>query len=103
MYAKNQSLIHLEGVLMGFAVLGSSGSYVTVRDSHQWNVRFRSFTLKERFGVGFKLVKNFKDYNLGSVSLCKGEVIDFEERTSPNEVNPMSSSPQTSISFGIHF
>ncbi|XWS09723.1 hypothetical protein CRYUN_Cryun39dG0013700 [Craigia yunnanensis] len=71
---------------MGFAVLGSSGSYVSVRDSHQWNVRIQSFTLKERFGVGFKLVKNFEDYNLGRVSLCKGEVIDFEERTSPNEV-----------------
>ncbi|XVF03721.1 hypothetical protein REPUB_Repub05bG0018100 [Reevesia pubescens] len=73
---------------MGFAVLGTWGSYVSVRDPHNWNFRFQSFSLKERFGVGFKLVKSFKAYyNLGRVSVSKGEFIDFEERTSPKEVS----------------
>lgn len=72
---------------MGFALLGSLGSYVSVRDSHHWNVRFQSFTLKERFVVGFNLAKNFRAYKkFGRVSLCKSEFVDFEERTSPNEV-----------------
>lgn len=73
---------------MGFALLGSLGSCVSLKDSHQWNVKFQSFNLKERFGVGFKLVTNFKACNLVRVSLCKNEFVDFEERTSPNEVNP---------------
>nr|KJB13808.1 hypothetical protein B456_002G095400 [Gossypium raimondii] len=72
---------------MGFALLGSLGSFVSVRDSHHWNVRFQSFTLKERFVVGFNLAKNFRAYKkFGRVSLCKSEFVDFEERTSPNEV-----------------
>ncbi|EOY12166.1 Lysine decarboxylase family protein isoform 4 [Theobroma cacao] len=71
---------------MGFALLGSLGSCVSLKDSHQWNVKFQSFNLKERFGVGFKLVTNFKACNLVRVSLCKNEFVDFEERTSPNEV-----------------
>ncbi|XP_022716807.1 probable cytokinin riboside 5'-monophosphate phosphoribohydrolase LOGL10 [Durio zibethinus] len=71
---------------MGFVVLGSSSSYVSVRDFHHWNVRSQSFSLKERYGVGFKLVNNFKAYKLGRVSLCKSEFIDCEVRTSPNEV-----------------
>ncbi|OMP04312.1 Cytokinin riboside 5'-monophosphate phosphoribohydrolase LOG [Corchorus olitorius] len=71
---------------MGFAVLGTLGSCVRVRDFHQWDVKFQSFTLKERFGVGFKLAKNSKAYQSGRVSLCRSEFIDFEERTSPNEV-----------------
>ncbi|MBA0705658.1 hypothetical protein Golax_017838 [Gossypium laxum] len=72
---------------MGFALLGSLGSFVSVRDSHHWNVRFQSFTLKERFVVGFNLAKNYRAYKkFGRVSLCKIEFVDFEERTSPNEV-----------------
>lgn len=72
---------------MGFALLGSLGSYVSVRDSHHWNVRFQSFTLKERFVVGFNLAKNFRAYKkFGRVSLCKSEFVDSEERTSPDEV-----------------
>ncbi|MBA0823095.1 hypothetical protein Goarm_019850, partial [Gossypium armourianum] len=72
---------------MGFALLGSLGSFVSVRDSHHWNVRFQSFTLKERFVVGFNLAKNFRAYKkFGRVSLCKSEFVDFEERTSPNEI-----------------
>ncbi|MBA0676234.1 hypothetical protein Goari_017729 [Gossypium aridum] len=72
---------------MGFALLGSLGSFVSVRDSHHWNVRFQSFTLKERFVVGFNLAKNFRAYKkFGRVSLCKSEFVDFEERKSPNEV-----------------
>ncbi|PPS06089.1 hypothetical protein GOBAR_AA14554 [Gossypium barbadense] len=71
---------------MGFALLGSLGSYVSVRDSHHWNVRFQSFTLKERFVVGFNLAKNFRAYKkFGRVSLCKSEFVDSEERTSPDE------------------
>ena len=91
MYAKIQSLTYLDGVSMGFAVLGSSGSYVSV--SHHWNVRFQSFTLKERLGFGFNLGKNFRAYNLARISLCKSEFVDFEERTSPNEVILVFSSP----------
>lgn len=72
---------------MGFALLGSLGSFVSVRDSHHWNVRFQSFTLKERFVVGFNLAKNFRAYKkFGRVSLCKSEFVDSEERTSPDEV-----------------
>ncbi|XP_021288253.1 uncharacterized protein LOC110419500 [Herrania umbratica] len=71
---------------MGFALLGSVGSCVSLKDSHHWNVKFQSFILKESFGVGFKLVNNFKACNLVRVSLCKSEFVHFEERTSPNEV-----------------
>ncbi|XP_039026710.1 uncharacterized protein LOC120160353 [Hibiscus syriacus] len=72
---------------MGFALLGTSGSYVSVRGSRHWNPKFQSFTLKERFVVGFNLVKNSRAYNkLARLPLCKSEFVDFEERTSPNEV-----------------
>lgn len=81
---------------MGFALLGSLGSYVSVRDSRHWNVRFQSFTLKERFVFGFNLAKNFRAYKkFGRVSLCKSEFVDFEERTSPNEVILIFTSTQT--------
>ncbi|KAK8705975.1 hypothetical protein V6N13_049558 [Hibiscus sabdariffa] len=72
---------------MGFALLGTSGSYVSVRDSHRWNLKFQSFTLKERFVVGFNLAKKFRAYNkLARLPLCKNGFVDFEERKSPDEV-----------------
>ncbi|KAE8704324.1 Lysine decarboxylase family protein isoform 2 [Hibiscus syriacus] len=73
--------------MMGLALLGTSGSYVSVRGSHQWNPKFQSFTLKERFLLGFNLTKNLRAYNkVTRLPLCKGEFVEFEERTSPNEV-----------------
>ncbi|KAK8648633.1 hypothetical protein V6N13_129382 [Hibiscus sabdariffa] len=72
---------------MGFALLGTSGSHVSVRDSHRWNPKFQSFTLKERFVVGFNPAKKFRAYNkLARLPFCKSGFVDFEERTSPDEI-----------------
>lgn len=61
------------------------GSLVSVRDFNQKFVKFRSFTVKERFGADFKLGKKFDCKSSGRISFSRRELIDLEERKSPNE------------------
>lgn len=70
---------------MGFSLVGSFGSHVLVRNSRLGTVKFQSLSGKEMINYNF-MVPKFKT-SPGRALLCKRELVDFEERTSPNEVN----------------
>jgi hypothetical protein len=66
---------------MGFSMVGSLGSQISVRNSHQRRLKFQSFSERATHTITFKS-------HPAKVLLSKREAIEFEERTSPNEVPP---------------
>ncbi|XP_059662424.1 probable cytokinin riboside 5'-monophosphate phosphoribohydrolase LOGL10 [Cornus florida] len=68
---------------MGFPVAGTLRSHVFL-SSHHRSVKFLSFDARERRTIDFKFQK--LNPHPRRISVCKQEMIDFEERTSPNEV-----------------
>lgn len=72
---------------MGFCVLGSLGSHVLVRNSCERSVKFQYFPAMERHNSSFKLPK-FRCHS-GRLVTSKLESTEFQERTSPNEVDPV--------------
>ncbi|KAM5585374.1 putative cytokinin riboside 5'-monophosphate phosphoribohydrolase LOGL10 [Rosa sericea] len=64
---------------MAFSVLGSLGSHVFVRTSHQRPLTIQSVRERGRRNVSFKLSRS-------RVMSSKSELVDFDERTSPIEV-----------------
>ncbi|XP_062168529.1 probable cytokinin riboside 5'-monophosphate phosphoribohydrolase LOGL9 [Alnus glutinosa] len=64
---------------MGFSMVGSLGSQISVRNSHRRRLKFQSFSERATHTITFKS-------HPAKVLLSKREAIEFEERTSPNEV-----------------
>lgn len=84
------SLLPKEGSIlkMGFAAASPStsmASHVFLRSSHQKEVMLGSSLRKETWRFNLNLPK--LNYQSRNSFCCKNESIDFEERTSPNEVN----------------
>ncbi|EEF33344.1 probable cytokinin riboside 5'-monophosphate phosphoribohydrolase LOGL10 [Ricinus communis] len=71
---------------MGFPLVGSLGSHVLVRNLYEKNIKLQSFDENGRFGVNFSLRCSKSKPFPKRISLCKSELVDFEERTSPNEI-----------------
>lgn len=69
---------------MGFSVLGSVGSHILVRNSHEGTLKIQSFRERERPTISFELSRS-RSYH-GRIKSSKSELLDFDERTSPNEV-----------------
>ncbi|KAJ0102829.1 hypothetical protein Patl1_04034 [Pistacia atlantica] len=70
---------------MGFSLVGSFGSHVWLKNSCHKTVKFQTSSGKKRFSV--KFTSKFDSCpGRASALLCKREVVDFEERTSPLEV-----------------
>ncbi|KAJ0046588.1 hypothetical protein Pint_03987 [Pistacia integerrima] len=70
---------------MGFSLVGSFGSHVWLKNSCHKTVKFQTSSGKKRFSVKFTSKFNSCP-GRASALLCKSEVVDFEERTSPLEV-----------------
>lgn len=69
---------------MGFSMVGSFGHHVFVRNSSHRTVKFGSFRGKKMINYNVTIPK-FKTC-AGRALLCKREFVDFEERSSPDEV-----------------
>ncbi|KAM0997360.1 hypothetical protein ACFX13_007333 [Malus domestica] len=69
---------------MGFSVLGSVGSHILVRNSYEGTLKIQSFRERERPTISFELSRS-RSYH-GRIKSSKSELLDFDERTSPNEV-----------------
>ncbi|KAH9804051.1 cytokinin riboside 5'-monophosphate phosphoribohydrolase [Citrus sinensis] len=69
---------------MGFSMVGSFGHHVFVRNSTQRTVKFGSFRGKKLINYNVTIPK-FKTC-AGRALLCKREFVDFEERSSPDEI-----------------
>lgn len=83
---KPHSLLHLDNPKGGFSMAASLGSHILLRNSHQRTVRFAPFNGGERRQtLSFKF-SELKPHNPWRILVCKGEFVEFEERTSPNEV-----------------
>lgn len=79
-------LYSFEGSGMGFSLVGSFGSHVLLKECCHKIVKFQTLSEKERFSVKF-VSKSKSCPGRASALLCKSELVDFEERTSPQEVN----------------
>lgn len=75
----------LKKTKMGFSMLGLLGSHIFVGNCHGKNVKFQYFSEVGRNTIRFKLPKHRRVS--GRVFSSKLESIEFEERTSPTEVN----------------
>lgn len=75
----------LKNPKMGFSMLGSLGSHIFVGNCRGNNVKFQFFSDIGRNTISFKLPKSRSVS--GRVLSSKFEPIEFEERTSPTEVN----------------
>ena len=85
---KPHSLLHLDNPKGGFSMAASLGSHILLRNYHQRTVRFAPFSGGERRQtLSFKF-SELKPHNPWRILVCKGEFVEFEERTSPNEVKP---------------
>ncbi|XP_008227074.1 PREDICTED: probable cytokinin riboside 5'-monophosphate phosphoribohydrolase LOGL10 [Prunus mume] len=76
---------------MGFSVLDSisMGSHVLVKSCHERTLKIQSFWARERptiSAISFKLSRSRPYPHPGRLISCKSELVDFDERTSPNEV-----------------
>ncbi|XP_044488806.1 uncharacterized protein LOC123213433 isoform X1 [Mangifera indica] len=78
-------LYSFEGSGMGFSLVGSFGSHVLLKECCHKIVKFQTLSEKERFSVKF-VSKSKSCPGRASALLCKSELVDFEERTSPQEV-----------------
>ncbi|XP_037494475.1 cytokinin riboside 5'-monophosphate phosphoribohydrolase isoform X2 [Jatropha curcas] len=70
---------------MGFPLVLSWGSHIMARSFCDYSIKLRSFNENERFGGVKVRSSNFKP-STRRISLCKNKLVDFDERTSPNEV-----------------
>lgn len=70
---------------MGFSIGCSLGSHVLVRNTGKFPPSCR----KERLNLSTVCSEFNKPCKI-RVSLCKSELVDFDERTSPTEVIPLS-------------
>lgn len=61
----------------------SLGSHISLRTSDHMAVKFLSFNERERHSINFKFSKVPR-----RILSCKPEDLEFQVRTSPNEVNP---------------
>lgn len=88
---------------MGFSMVGSFGHHVFVRNSTHRTVKFGSFRGKKLINYNVTIPK-FKTC-AGTALLCKREFVDFEERSSPDEVSSVFSFIKATnfCSFKINF
>lgn len=85
---KPHSLLHLDNPKVGFSMAASLGSRILLRNSYHGTVRFVPFNGGERRQtLSFKF-SELKPHNPRRILVCKGGFVEFEERTSPNEVKP---------------
>lgn len=82
-HAKYQSLTHLEDLRMGFSMVGSLGSQMWARNSHQRKLKFESFSQRRKHTLDFNFSKHRS--HPAKILLSKRDAFEFEERTSPNE------------------
>lgn len=73
---------------MGFSLLGSMGSQILARNYHQGRSKFQSFSGRGTHNINFK--SSEVRSRSAKISFSKSEAIEFEERTSPDEVNSIS-------------
>lgn len=71
---------------MGFSLLSSLGSCIFLGNYHERNVKFQNLSESKRKTASFKLSKF--THHSGRLLSSKFELIEFDERTSPHEVNP---------------
>ncbi|KAJ8766535.1 hypothetical protein K2173_023782 [Erythroxylum novogranatense] len=69
---------------MGFSILGSSGAHVLASNSGKKTIMFQSLGGKRRFG--FRIICSKSTVCPVKISMCSSETVEFEERTSPNEI-----------------
>ncbi|CAB4277953.1 unnamed protein product [Prunus armeniaca] len=65
------------------------GSHVLVKSCHERTLKIQSFWARERptiSTISFKLSRSRPYPHPGRLISCKSELVDFDERTSPNEV-----------------
>ena len=72
---------------MGFSMVGSLGSQIWARNSHQRKLKFESFSHRRKHTLDFNFSKLRS--HPAKILLSKRDAFEFEERTSPNEVNPL--------------
>ena len=72
---------------MGFSMVGSLGSQICARNSHQRKLKFESFSHRRKHTLDFNFSKLRS--HPAKILLSKRDAFEFEERTSPNEVNPL--------------
>lgn len=85
----------IEDTKMGFSIGCSLGSHVLVRNTG----KFPSLCGKERFNLSTMCSEFNKPCKI-RVSICKNELVDFDERTSPTEVIPLST--YSLVQFFVH-
>ncbi|XP_075668656.1 uncharacterized protein LOC142638511 isoform X2 [Castanea sativa] len=83
-HAKYQSLTHLEDMRMGFSMVGSFGSQIWARNSHQRKLKFESFSHRRKHILDFNFSKLRS--HPAKILLSQRDAFEFEERTSPNEI-----------------
>lgn len=83
---KPPSLFQSENPRLGFSMDASFGSHVLLRNSGQRIVPFDGGERRQTLSYKFS---ELKPLNPRRISVCKGELVEVEERTSPNEVNPV--------------
>ncbi|KAF3955169.1 hypothetical protein CMV_019586 [Castanea mollissima] len=69
---------------MGFSMVGSFGSQIWARNSHQRKLKFESFSHRRKHILDFNFSKLRS--HPAKILLSKRDAFEFEERTSPNEV-----------------
>ncbi|KAG2678185.1 hypothetical protein I3760_12G132000 [Carya illinoinensis] len=69
---------------MGFSLVGSLGSQVLVRNYHPGRSKFQSFSERGTHTINFKLSEVRSPS--ARILFSKREAIEFEERTSPDEI-----------------
>lgn len=70
---------------MGFSMVGSLGSQILVRNCHQRKLKFESFAHGRKHTMDFNFSK-LRSHPSKILLSKKRDAIEFEERTSPNEV-----------------
>ena len=73
---------------MGFSMVGSLGSQILVRNCHQRKLKFESFAHGRKHTMDFNFAE-LRSHPAKILLSKKRDAIEFEERTSPNEVNPL--------------
>ena len=88
MMQKPHALFQSDYPRLGFSMPASLVSQIYLRNSCQRTVKFVPFYGgKRRRTLSFKF-SELKPHNPWRISVCKGELVEVGERTSPNEVKP---------------